>query len=88
MPLIPYHFLLYYSIVVVILDTHCWIDIIENMLYILWRHLQYYLVHCKPVDPDISLGVQGIDRSGPRRLQGKHISLSLLILLFGLLMYI
>ena len=41
------------------------------MLYILWRHLQYYLVHCKPVDPDISLGVPGIDRSGLRRLQGE-----------------
>ena len=41
------------------------------MLYILWRHLQYYLIHCKPVDPDISLGVPGIDRSGLRRLQGK-----------------
>ena len=41
------------------------------MLYILWRHLQYYLVHCKPVDPDISLGVPGIDRAGPRRLQGE-----------------
>ena len=43
------------------------------MLYILWRHLQYYLVHCKPVDPDISLGVPGIDRSGLRRLQGEVV---------------
>ena len=44
----------------------------ENLLFILWRHLQYYLIHCKPVDPDISLGVPGMDRSGLRRLQGRR----------------
>ena len=43
------------------------------MLYILWRHLQYYLVHCKPVDPDLSLGVPSIDGSGLRRLQGEVV---------------
>ena len=40
-------------------------------MYILWRHLQFYLVHCRPVDVDSSLGVAGVGRTAMRRMQGK-----------------
>ncbi|CAI8023964.1 Nuclear pore complex protein Nup205 [Geodia barretti] len=29
------------------MDLHAYIT--ENLLYVLWRHLQFYLMHCKPV---------------------------------------
>ena len=45
-------------------------DIIENLLYILWCHLQFYLVHCKPVDMEGNLGVAGAGRPPMRRMQG------------------
>ena len=45
-------------------------DIIENLLYILWCHLQFYLVHCKPVDMEGNLGVVGAGRPPMRRMQG------------------
>ncbi|XP_064397234.1 nuclear pore complex protein Nup205-like isoform X2 [Halichondria panicea] len=41
--------------------------LIENLLYLLWRHLQYYLVHCKPVTSDPQM--VGMARSSMRRLQ-------------------
>ena len=40
-------------------------------MYILWRHLQFYLVHCRPADMDSSLGVAGVGRTAMRRMQGK-----------------
>ena len=47
-------------------------DVVENLLYLLWRHLTYYMVHCKPVDPELTLGISGISHTSMRRMQGKH----------------
>lgn len=30
-------------------------DVIETCLFVLWRHLEYYLLHCIPTDPKDSL---------------------------------
>lgn len=30
-------------------------DVIETCLFVLWRHLEYYLLHCTPSDPKDSL---------------------------------
>lgn len=30
-------------------------DVIETCLFVLWRHLEYYLLHCTPTDPKDSL---------------------------------
>ena len=30
-------------------------DIIEACLFVLWRHLEYYLLYCTPTDPKDSL---------------------------------
>ena len=46
-------------------------DIIENCLYILWRHLSFYLEQCKPVDLEPDLVLPGLtSRPAMRRLQG------------------
>ena len=46
-------------------------DIIENCLYILWRHLSFYLEQCKPVDMEPDLVLPGLtSRPAMRRLQG------------------
>jgi nuclear pore complex protein Nup205 len=39
--------------------------IAENLLYVLWRHLQFYLVHCKPVGGARELGVGGASFGRP-----------------------
>ena len=55
-------------------------DIAENLLYVLWRHLQFYLVHCKPVGGATELGVGGVSFSKPamRSLGGQlYIYISL-----------
>lgn len=31
------------------------LDVIETCLFVLWRHLEYYLLHCIPTDPKDSL---------------------------------
>ena len=57
-------------------------DIAENLLYVLWRHLQFYLVHCKPVGGATELGVGGVSFSKPamRRLGGQsYLSPSLFL---------
>ena len=45
------------------------------MLYLLWRHIQFYLEHCKPVGGAKDLGVGGVTFARPamRRIVGKHI---------------
>lgn len=44
--------------------------IIETCLFILWRHLEYYLLHCTPTDSQDSLfASRSLFKS--RRLQGK-----------------
>ena len=45
---------------------NCLTDIAENLLYILWRHLQFYLVHCKPMGGARELGMGGASLSKPR----------------------
>ncbi len=30
------------------------------------------MVHCKPVDPELTLGISGISHTSMRRMQGKH----------------
>lgn len=47
--------------------------IIETCLFILWRHLEYYLLHCTPTDSQDSLfASRTLFKS--RRLQGKLLS--------------
>lgn len=47
--------------------------IIETCLFILWRHLEYYLLHCTPTDSQDSLfASRTLFKS--RRLQGKLFS--------------
>ena len=47
-------------------------DITENLLYVLWRHLQFYLMHCKPVGGARAMGVGGASFTRPtmRRIDG------------------
>ena len=47
-------------------------DITENLLYVLWRHLQFYLMHCKPVGGARGMGVGGASFTRPtmRRIDG------------------
>lgn len=55
-------------------------DIVEHLLYILWRHLQFYLVHCRPMKLSNEYGVKGMtDPRDPtmRRLQGYQNSTSI-----------
>lgn len=57
---------------IVFLDSVPSTDIVENLLYVLWSHLQFYLVYCKPIDPDSDLGVPGMaGMTGMRRMQGR-----------------
>ena len=53
------------------LDNHL-ADISENLIYILWRHLQFYLVHCKPVGGSSDLGLvgAGVGKPSMRNLHG------------------
>ena len=46
-------------------------DTTENLLYVLWRHLRFYLVYCKPTDVGGDLGLPGVGRVGMRRMQGE-----------------
>uniref|UniRef100_A0A3B3Z9A5 Uncharacterized protein n=1 Tax=Periophthalmus magnuspinnatus TaxID=409849 RepID=A0A3B3Z9A5_9GOBI len=60
--------------------------IIETCLFVLWRHLEYYLLHCTPTDPKDSLMVgaspySGLQSSGSRGLS--RVSQSDLDLLKG-----
>ena len=53
------------------LQLELYIYIIENCLYILWRHLSFYLEQCKPVDMEPDLVLPGLtSRPAMRRLQG------------------
>ena len=47
-------------------------DILENCLFIIWRHLEYYLLHCVPADQQ-PLAFQSVAhrQQQMRRLQGK-----------------
>ena len=46
-------------------------DIIENCLFILWRHLDFYFVHCIPSDEERRmLAGPTLGSSHMRRLQG------------------
>jgi len=46
------------------------IQIIENILYILWRHLEYYFIHCEPVEvDDFNLDISKTPTIHARRLQ-------------------
>ena len=45
----------------------------ENTLYLIWRHLQFYLVHCKPSDFAEGLIFKGIQSGGMRRLGGEGL---------------
>uniref|UniRef100_A0A7N8XLB2 Nucleoporin 205 n=1 Tax=Mastacembelus armatus TaxID=205130 RepID=A0A7N8XLB2_9TELE len=50
--------------------------IIETCLFVLWRHLEYYLLHCTPADPKDSLlpGLRGLQASGGRGLGLSRVS--------------
>ena len=45
-------------------------DVVENLLYLLWCHLRYYLVYCIPSDPEPHLLLPTIGHTPIRRLQG------------------
>ena len=48
-------------------------DILENCLFIIWRHLEYYLLRCVPADQQ-PLAFQSVAhrQQQMRRLQGKQ----------------
>lgn len=51
-------------------------DILENCLFMLWRHLEYYLIHCVPVTQQSSLyQTQARRQTQLRRLQGQSSAL-------------
>lgn len=51
-------------------------DILENCLFMLWRHLEYYLIHCVPVTQQSSLyQTQARRQTQLRRLQGQSRAL-------------
>ena len=68
-------------------------DIIENALFILWRHMDFYYLHCVPSDDERSLLNQSSSTSARlRRLQGVWIinyswpvAFSIIITIFTLL---
>ena len=46
-------------------------DIIENYLFIIWRHLDFYFLHCIPSDEERRMrGVPSLTDNRMRRLQG------------------
>ena len=49
------------------------LDIIENSLYVLWSHMEFFFVYCKPktVDEDLSIGFSQ-ELHSMRRLQGQE----------------
>lgn len=50
------------------------VDMVENCLFILWRHLEFYLIHCVPADQGTSLFQLNVRKQRLRRLQGWHPS--------------
>uniref|UniRef100_A0A8C3ASK9 Nucleoporin 205 n=1 Tax=Cyclopterus lumpus TaxID=8103 RepID=A0A8C3ASK9_CYCLU len=53
--------------------------VIETCLFVLWRHLEYYLLHCSPTDPKDSLmpganSFGGLQASGGRGLGLSRVS--------------
>ncbi|KAL5475599.1 hypothetical protein EMCRGX_G025430 [Ephydatia muelleri] len=53
------------------LQLELYIYIIENCLYILWKHLSFYLEQCKPGDLEPDIVLPGLtSRPAMRRLQG------------------
>uniref|UniRef100_A0A3Q3H1S5 Nucleoporin 205 n=1 Tax=Kryptolebias marmoratus TaxID=37003 RepID=A0A3Q3H1S5_KRYMA len=48
--------------------------VIETSLFVLWRHLEYYLLHCTPTDPKDSL-IPGASLFRSRLTDGKKIPL-------------
>uniref|UniRef100_A0A665UEY1 Nucleoporin 205 n=1 Tax=Echeneis naucrates TaxID=173247 RepID=A0A665UEY1_ECHNA len=49
--------------------------VIETCLFVLWRHLEYYLLHCTPTDPKDSL-IPGAGLFRSRFTDGRGLSLS------------
>ena len=55
-----------------IIDLNFITEIIENVLYILWRHIEYYYIHCVPSEEDaFELDIPRTPSVRARRLQGK-----------------
>jgi len=66
-------------VAVITLDVLAMADIIENCMFLLWRHLEFYLVYCNPVDALSSLYQQKQQQQQLRSLSG---SLLLVLLLY------
>ena len=61
------------SFIVVLLPTLCFNplpDVVENLLYLLWQHLQFYLLRSKPADPHLQFGKLTSTHTAMRRMQG------------------
>ena len=52
------------------------LDVIENCLLILWRHLDYFLLRCEPIESATSLYKTHAQRANLRRLQGTRRNLA------------
>jgi len=48
-------------------------DIIENCMFLLWRHLEFYLVYCSAVDAGSSLYQLSAQKQQLRSLTGPFL---------------
>jgi len=51
-------------------------DIIENCMFLLWRHLEFYLVYCSPADGGLSLYQLTAQKQQLRSLTGSIVCCS------------
>ena len=53
-------------------QLQCYVNIVENCLYIVWRHMEFFLVHCVPADSSVmSTPALMRHQTGMRRLTGR-----------------
>lgn len=58
---------------VVVLNNPYTIDMIEHIVYILWRHIDYYYHHCVPTDENYVQDEFSKTYQRARRLNSKFI---------------
>ena len=73
--------LYFYSILDLLQIPHLISDIIEHAVYVLWRHIDYYYVHCVPTDGSFMVSdTSRLTHSRARHLNGKNLFIHSFIL--------